>query len=36
MSQKTNLWWNKSRRAQNNTDYETWLEGGGSANFERI
>jgi len=28
MSQRTNLWWNKSRRAQNNQDYETWLEGG--------
>jgi site-specific DNA-cytosine methylase len=28
MSQKINLWWNKSRRAQNNTDYETWIEGG--------
>jgi site-specific DNA-cytosine methylase len=22
------LWWNKSRRAQSNTDYETWVEGG--------
>jgi DNA (cytosine-5)-methyltransferase 1 len=22
------LWWNKSRRAQNNEDYETWIEGG--------
>ena len=21
-------WWNKSRRAQSNTDYETWVEGG--------
>jgi len=28
MSQRTNLWWNKSRRAQNEDDYETWLEGG--------
>ena len=28
MSQKINLWWNKSRRAQNNEDYETWVEGG--------
>lgn len=28
MSQKTNLWWNKSRRAQNNEDYETWIQGG--------
>jgi site-specific DNA-cytosine methylase len=28
MSQRTNLWWNKSRRAQNNEDYETWVEGG--------
>jgi site-specific DNA-cytosine methylase len=22
------LWWNKSRRAQSDTDYETWIEGG--------
>ena len=22
------LWWNKSRREQNNEDYETWVEGG--------
>ena len=22
------LWWTKSRRAQSNTDYETWIEGG--------
>ena len=28
MSQRTNLWWNKSRRAQNNQDFETWVEGG--------
>ena len=28
MSQKINLWWNKSRRAQTNEDYETWIEGG--------
>lgn len=28
MSQKINLWWNKSRRAQTNEDYETWMEGG--------
>ena len=28
MSQRTNLWWNKSRRAQNNEDYETWIQGG--------
>ena len=28
MSQKINLWWNKSRRAQSNTDYETWVQGG--------
>ena len=28
MSQKTNLWWNKSRRAQTNEDYETWVQGG--------
>ena len=28
MSQRTNLWWNKSRRAQTNEDYETWIEGG--------
>ena len=28
MSQKTNLWFTKSRRAQSDTDYETWIEGG--------
>jgi len=28
MSQRTNLWFNKSRRAQSDTDYETWIEGG--------
>ena len=28
MSQRTNLWWNKSRRAQNSEDYETWVQGG--------
>lgn len=28
MSQKINLWWNKSRRAQTNEDYETWIQGG--------
>lgn len=28
MSQRINLWWNKSRRAQSDTDYETWIEGG--------
>ena len=28
MSQRINLWWNKSRRAQNNEDYETWVQGG--------
>ena len=28
MSQKINLWWNKSRRAQNSEDYETWVQGG--------
>ena len=28
MSQKINLWWNKSRRAQNDQDYETWVQGG--------
>ena len=22
------MWWNKSRRAQTNEDYETWVEGG--------
>ena len=22
------MWWNKSRRAQNNEDYETWVQGG--------
>ena len=30
------LWFNKSRRAQTNEDYETWVEGGGGSNFERI
>ena len=28
MSQKINLWWNKSRRAQTSEDYETWVQGG--------
>jgi DNA (cytosine-5)-methyltransferase 1 len=28
MLQKTNLWFTKSRRAQNEEDYETWIEGG--------
>jgi len=28
MSQKTNLWFTKSRRAQNVDDYETWITGG--------
>lgn len=28
MSQKTNLWFTKRRRAQTNEDYETWIEGG--------
>ena len=28
MSQRTNLWFTKSRRAQNVDDYETWIEGG--------
>ena len=28
MLQKTNLWFTKSRRAQNVDDYETWIEGG--------
>ena len=28
MSQRINLWFNKSRRAQNPDDYETWIEGG--------
>ena len=28
MSQRINLWFNKSRRAQNPDDYETWVEGG--------
>jgi hypothetical protein len=36
MSQKTNLWFTKRRRAQTNEDYETWVEGGGGANIERI
>ena len=28
MLQKTNLWFTKSRRAQSEDDYETWIEGG--------
>ena len=28
MSQKINLWFNKSRRAQTSEDYETWVQGG--------
>ena len=28
MLQRTNLWFTKSRRAQSETDYETWIEGG--------
>jgi len=28
MLQKTNLWFTKSRRAQSNTDAETWIQGG--------
>jgi site-specific DNA-cytosine methylase len=28
MLPRTNLWFTKSRRAQNDTDYETWIEGG--------
>ena len=28
MLQKTNLWFTKGRRAQNEEDYETWIEGG--------
>ena len=28
MLQRTNLWFTKSRRAQNEEDYETWIEGG--------
>ena len=28
MLQRTNLWFTKSRRAQNVDDYETWVEGG--------
>ena len=28
MLQKINLWFTKSRRAQNVDDYETWIEGG--------
>ena len=28
MLQRTNLWFTKSRRAQNDEDYETWIEGG--------
>jgi site-specific DNA-cytosine methylase len=28
MLTRTNLWFTKSRRAQNEDDYETWIEGG--------
>ena len=28
MLQRTNLWFTKSRRAQNVDDYETWVQGG--------
>jgi site-specific DNA-cytosine methylase len=28
MLQKTNLWFTKSRRAQSEDDYETWIQGG--------
>ena len=28
MSKQINLWWNKTKRAQSNTDNETWKEGG--------
>lgn len=28
MSQRTNLWFTKRRRAQTNEDYETWIQGG--------
>ena len=28
MLQRTNLWFTKSRRAQNVDDYETWIKGG--------
>jgi len=28
MLQRTNLWFTKSRRAQNEDDYETWIQGG--------
>ena len=28
MLQRTNLWFTKGRRAQNEEDYETWIEGG--------
>ena len=28
MLQRTSLWFTKSRRAQNEDDYETWIEGG--------
>jgi len=30
------LWYTKARRAQNDQDYETWIEGGGNADYERI
>ena len=28
------LWWTKAKRAQSNTDNETWIAGGGITNFE--
>jgi hypothetical protein len=36
MLQRTSLWFTKSRRAQNEDDYETWIQGGGSTDIERI
>ena len=30
------MWWTKSRRAQNTEDFETWLQGGGNTDIERI
>ena len=29
-------WYSKARRAQNNQDFETWVEGGGGSDIERL
>jgi hypothetical protein len=30
------LWFTKAKRAQTDSDFETWNSGGGSANFELL